>query len=127
MSNHDFTLKSGAILHISMAPFEASIALNEAVMEACKGLSREVEVNEVIRSSSTVRKALYQVFPWTTYNNVKIYPGLFDEPEIGEKARADYYEICSRIVEINARPFFLTISSGSITPDPVPPESQKQP
>lgn len=127
MKNYDFTLKSGAVLHMTTFDFELAIALQETVLQACKDENQEGDVNVVIRSSPTVRKALYTVFPRCTYDGIKLYPGIFNEPEIGEKARGDYYEICSRIVETNALDFFLMISLPSTTPTPASTESPKQP
>lgn len=127
MANHDFILKSGAKLHVTTAPFEQSVSLVEVVKKAAVGLSKDMDIGNLALSSPEVRKALYEVFPWATYDSFKLYPGLFDEPKIGDKARGDYFEICARLIEVNARPFFLTISSTSTDSPEALLESQKQP
>lgn len=113
MTNHDFTLKSGAKLHVTTAPFEQAVALVEVVQRVSVGMDKTLDVGMAALRSPEVRKAVYDVFPWATYDNLKLYPGIFDEPKIGDKARGDYFEICSRLIEVNVRPFFLTISLQS--------------
>lgn len=113
MTNHDFILKSGAKLHVTTAPFEQAVALVEVVQRVSVGMDKQLDVGMAALRSPEVRKAVYDVFSLATYDNIKLYPGIFDEPKIGDKARGDYFEICSRLIEVNARPFFLTISSLS--------------
>lgn len=113
MANFDFILKSGAKLHVTTAPFEPAVSLVEVVKKAAAGMSSDLDVGNVALSSPEVRKALYEVFPWATYEGFKLYPGLFNEPKIGDQARGDYFEICARLIEVNTRPFFLKTSSKS--------------
>lgn len=127
MANHDFILKSGAKLHITTAPFENAVNLVEVVKRVSAGMDKSLDIADAALASPDVRKAIYEVFPWATYDSLKLYPGLFDEPKIGERARGDYFEICSRLIEVNARPFFLTISSGSTDLPKAPIESPEQP
>lgn len=128
MQNEDFTLRSGAKLHLSSAPWELVVTLWSAIKLATIGQRDNPEVGHLILASSEVQKAVKAVFPWSTYDNLKIYPGLFDEPkEVGERARADYLEICEKLIEFNLRPFFLTTSSGSTGSEKAPTQSQEQP
>ena len=123
MSNHDFILKSGAKLHITTANFEEAVALVEAVKQVTLGVDPSLDIDSVVLSNPIVRKTLYACFPWVLYDIHKLSPQLFDDPRIGEQARGDYFEICSKIVDVNCRPFFLMISSKSITTSPAPLES----
>lgn len=115
MANFDFVLKSGAKLHISTAPFEAAVAVYESVKKATIGLDENVDV-DVALSNPEVRKALYGVMPWSLYDTIKVSPALFDDPKDGERARSDYLEICSRLIEANVKAFFLNRPSASLTP-----------
>lgn len=113
MQQEDIILKSGAKLHLSSAPWEKVVALWSAVKLVTIGQKENPEVGHLILASPTVQQAVRDVFPWSVYDNLKVYPGLFDEKDIGEKARGDYLEICEKLIEFNLRPFFLMTSSGS--------------
>ena len=107
MSNHEFTLKSGAKLRISTAAFEPAVNLVEAVKKASRGLSPELEIGDVVLFDPEVRKALFGVFPWVHYNNEAVTVGLLDDASKGETVRGDYLELCARVIEVNTKPFFL--------------------
>jgi hypothetical protein len=125
MSNHDFTLKSGAKLHITSAPFEDAIALVEVLKKSVAGLDPSLQIDSGVFASPEVRKALYPCFRLALYDTSIVAPSLFDDPKLGERARGDYFEICSRLIEVNCNPFFLKTSSVS-TDAPLPTtESQK--
>ena len=106
MSNHDFTLKSGAKLHLSTAPFEAAVLLVEAVKKASAGKDPGMDVGDAVLTDPEVRKALYGVFEFITYDNVRVGPGLFDDLKMGERARGDYFEIGAKAIQVNCLPFF---------------------
>ena len=120
MSNHDFILKSGAKLHITTAPFEDAVALVEAVKQVTLGIDPGLELDSVILANPIVRKALYPCFKLAMYDIHLVSPLLFDDPKVGDQARSDYFEICSRIIEVTSKPFFLTIFSKSTTDLPTP-------
>lgn len=113
MKNYDFTLRSGAKLHIDTAPFAQAVNLLEVVRKVASGMDKSLDVGDAALMSPEVRLAIYEVFPWATYDNLKLYPRIFDEVELGEKVRGDYFEICSKLIEVNVQPFFLRISSKS--------------
>lgn len=114
MANQEFTLKSGTILKVTSAPFEVAVGLMEAVKRATRGESLELDVTDVALANPDVRKALYPAFDLVLWDTYRVGANLFDHPKVGEKARGDYFEICARVIEVNIKPFFLTISSGSM-------------
>lgn len=121
MSNHDFTLKSGETLHVTTPNFEVSVELIEAVKKVTNGMDPNLELDSVILTNADVRRALYPCFPYAMWGVHKVSKELFDDPKLGEKAKGDYFEICSRIIEVTSKPFFLTLSSKSTTsPSPTP-------
>ena len=81
----------------------------------------------MILSSPEVQKRVEDLFPWSTYNDLKVYKGLFNEKDIGDAARVDYLEICEKLIEFNLRPFFLMNSSKSTASKEAPIENPKQP
>lgn len=113
MANVEHTLKSGSVLKITTAPFEAAIALVEAVKAASFGRSATEEVGDIIVFDPGVRKALGAVFDTVLYDQVRVSAGLFDDLKLGERARGDYVEICAKVIEVNVKPFFLMTSSAS--------------
>jgi len=127
MSNHDFILKSGEKLHISTPSFEESVSLIEAIKKITNGMDPNLSIDDAILSDATVRKAIYPCFQFSMYGIHKVSAALFDDPKIGEKARGDYFEICSRIIEVVSQPFFLTLSSKSTTPSQTQRENQELP
>lgn len=128
MSNHDFILKSGEKLHISTPAFEDSVALIEAVKKVTNGMDPTLSVDDAILANSEVRKAMYPCFPYAMYGIYKLTVGLFDDPKMGAKARGDYFEICSRIIEVVSKDFFLNLSLRSTTlPRPIQEENPELP
>lgn len=123
MSNHTFTLKSGAELMITTAPFEDAINLVETVKRAVIGLDASLQVDSVVMGSPEVRKALYPCFRLALYDKAIVSPSLFDDPKLGERARGDYFEICSRLIEVTCKPFFLMTSSASSAAQKPPSEN----
>lgn len=113
MRNESFTLKSGVKLQVTIAPFEVAVALVEAVKRSTLGMDPGIDIGSAVVMSSEVRKALYAAFDTVLYGVDRVTPTLFDDPKIGEKARGDYFEICSHVIEMNSRPFFLKTSSES--------------
>lgn len=126
MSNHSFTLKSGAKLSITTAPFEVAINLVEAVKKATFGLPSSIEIPDVVLSNPEVRLALYAAWDTCLYDTARVSKQLFDDPKLGDKARADYFEICSRVIEVNSKPFFLNLRSESTVTE-VPPTENPRP
>lgn len=118
MQNADFTLRSGAILHLSTAPWEEIVNLWQAVRLITLGETDGAAADAKLMASKDVAAATKQLYPWALYNNVKMYPGLFDEEKIGEQARIDYLEIHGKIIEFQMRPFFLMRSSKSTDTNP---------
>ena len=127
MQQEDFILKSGAKLHMSMGPWEHVVALWSAVKMVSIGKKENPEVGSIILASPEVQKAVRDLFSWATYDSIKIYPGLFDEAKLGDKARMDYLEICERLIEFNLRPFFLMTSSVSTDSKKTPIANPEQP
>lgn len=116
MSNHEFILRSGAVLKITTAPFEIGIALAEAVKDASRGSDPNADIADTVVFNANVRRALYPVFDTVLYENVRVGTALFDDPKYAERVKGDYIEICSRTIEVNVKPFFLRTSSPSIPP-----------
>lgn len=127
MSNHSFTLKSGVVLQVTTAPFEDAVALVEAIKKLTFGLDPSLEITDVVIFDPQVRKALYAVFPLALYGPTRVSPGLFDDPKEGDRARGDYFEICSHLITVNSKPFFLNPPSASTTSDPPATKSPEPP
>lgn len=116
MKNHDFTLASGAKIHITPAQFQQAIALSKARMRCLKGLGENMTQFEsalAITTSDELEEAFFECAKSSTYNDVRISRSLFDDPKIGEQARIDYMEILKRIIEVNCEPFFPLAASRS--------------
>jgi hypothetical protein len=132
MKNQDFTLKSGAKLSVTMAPFEKTIALKEAVDEVLLSVDpnwdeADPRVNMKILTSPKVRAAVFACGDTALYENVRVTPGLFDDPKIGLQAYGDYHEIMGDIIKVNRSPFFLTNSLSSTASSAIPTDGQKSP
>ncbi len=121
----DFTLKSGAKLHVSTAPFEAAVGLVETIKRVSFGIDPSVSVDDLVLAHPDVRKALYPCFESAVYETMRVTPELFDDPKLGKRARGDYFEICSRVIEVNTKDFFLKTSTTSTEPSSPPTESPK--
>lgn len=125
MANFKYTLKSGTILQITTAPFEAAVALVEAVRKATKGEDPNAEVGDAVVMNPDVRKAIYGVFDTALYGTIRLSPAIFDDLKVGDQARGDYFEICARLIEANCKPFFLMTSSVSTSEPSKSTESPK--
>ncbi len=113
----DFTLPTGAKLVVTEASYEDAIALLELLVGCMDGISLPNDIFQanvsvlkdlLVRAikSQDVKAALFKCAQRATYENVRVEPALFDDPKLREKARADYFLILWRIVEVNCGPFF---------------------
>jgi hypothetical protein len=113
----EFKMPSGAKLTVSVCPFADANALLKALLKSAKGigvpkdlLQADVSVlKDVLISAATsddVEAALFKCGSRASYQNVKVTAELFDDTNLGEIARKDYYSIWSKIVEVNCSPFF---------------------
>lgn len=127
MEQADFTLKSGAKLHVSTGQWDRTFTLWAAVKMVTLGQRENPEVGHIILASPDVQKALRELFSVATYDSVVIQPALFDDPKTGNRARGDYLEICEDLLEFHLRPFFLTTSLKSTEAQEAPTKPQRQP
>ncbi len=122
MSDKDFILTSGAKLHVSTASFDNANSLIKALARCAKGLQLKDDILKtdlaVMKdylveavSSEDVERALFACMKKASYENVSVDKSLFDDPKLGDQARQDYFEICSKIIEVNSGPFFVKIFS----------------
>lgn len=144
----EFTMPSGAVLAITIAPFEDVIALQSSIGKAIGDviltpgatdaeMSLEgvfsnpamlsVAVNKIkaIAISPDVRVALFKCFERVTYGGLRLGKDTFDDPERGEAAREDYYNICLKVIEVNCKPFFVKTFSGLKGLGKTTPDNQK--
>jgi Phage tail assembly chaperone protein, TAC len=116
-SAKEFILPSGAKVYMSVAPFQDAQALTKALMKSIKGvpLSDDVMSMDVsvlkdalieAATSDDVQSAIFRCMERATYDGIKITRDLFDDKDIGLKARQDFYGICAKIIEFNCMPFF---------------------
>lgn len=111
MNHKEFTMPSGAVLKITLAPFPVSKALYQAIMEELRSVkideTEEVGVNLFKDlfcmgfSSKKIDAAIAECLKRVTYNDEKITVDTF-EPEV---ARGDYLIVCLKVVEENLAPF----------------------
>ncbi len=104
-------LPSGAKLEIQVAPFAASKALYQVVMEEAKALNLgpNVEIGVALYkdviclalASKKIDVALEECLKRCLYNGVKITADTF-EPE---SARQDYFIVCFEVMKANLLPF----------------------
>ena len=110
----EINLPSGAVLKIGNTPFEASLALKEAVMEELKALpfKADADVTDVIKnlycisfSSQKIKTALWECLKRHTYNSgqgdLKITSQTFQPAE----ARQDYETVCMEVTQAELAPF----------------------
>jgi hypothetical protein len=123
VSDQDFILGSGARLHVTVAPFEDANALRKALLRTAKGiplaadpLQMDVTVLKDVfieaASSNDVEQCLFKCMERASYQDVKVTRGLFDDPKLGESARADLLEIYWKVIETNCAPFFVKAFSA---------------
>lgn len=112
MENKEITLQSGAILKITVAPFEESKALYQAVCEELRGvrIDSSSEATHLVKdllctglSSKKIESCLAKCLARSTYNGIRIVK----ESDVFEKveARADYIEVIYAVAEFNLAPF----------------------
>lgn len=119
----EFTLKTGAVLHVTPARFDDSNALKKALLAAAKGLELDladlksngsqidvgVLINPILEAltSELVEACIFKCAAGKAlYENIKVDKALFDDANLGEQAREDYHEICLKIIEVNCTPLF---------------------
>ena len=118
MENIDTLLASGAKLHITVASFADALNLRKALLKCVKGLEIGEDIFEKnvtalkdtvisMMTSDEVEQAVFKCLERVTYEGVKITKDLFDDPQLGEKLRADFDMICWEVVKANVMPFFV--------------------
>ncbi len=123
MSQPDFILGSGAKLHVTVSSFEDANALRKALLRTAKGvplgadpmqmdLSVLKDVFIEAASSDEVERCLFKCMDRVSYQDVKVSRSLFDDPKLGEMARADLFEIYWKVIEVNCAPFFVKAFSA---------------
>jgi hypothetical protein len=127
MEQGTFTLKSGSKLHLSMGPWELVEKLYSAVKTATHGKRADPEAGSLIIASLECMAAVRELYPWATYDNIKMYSGIFDEPKLADRIRADSMEIKEKMIEFHLSPFFLMTSSASTDSTQKHIENQRQP
>lgn len=127
-----FKLPSGATLYFSRPGYQASADFRNALTRAFGAMPvKEEEMKATLSglkenpstggaliqralhtvSSEDVDAALFGVFTWALYgpadsdNRLKVNKGLFDDPEHGDAARADFYPMAYCAVEVAVLPF----------------------
>lgn len=127
MADKDFTLASGAVVHVTTASFDDCNALTKAISRCAKGLPigdvmgmdlsvlKDYLVAAV--ASDDVERALFKCMERATYamngsGPVRINKALFDDPQLGDAARQDYFEICAKVIEVDVAPFFVKAFSA---------------
>lgn len=144
----DINLPSGAKLHITIAPFADAHALLKAILKAVKGtqisagtLDGDMSMDGILRSpellsqiidkvlsiatSDEVEACLWKCFERTTYQGIKLYRVLMDDPKFSDGIREDYYTICMKVIEANCKPFFKQTFSGLSILAPITDSSPK--
>lgn len=136
MGNQEFSLPSGAKLNVTVAPFADASALLKAILRSVKGMALSTETLQMelgelrnpavfsqildkilsVAVSDEVEEKLFRCFERSVYDGVKVTKALFDDINLGERAREDYYTICMKVIEVNCSPFFKTAFSGLKTP-----------
>lgn len=142
-------LPSGAKLGVGPCPFGDAHRLVKAIMGSLKGADLPAEVAGVdtddlgaalkspallstlmdriltVATSDDVERAVMACMERCTYDGEKITRDLFDDPEVTEKIREDYYRICMEVVKANCAPFFRKAFSGLKVPQPTKPSTQQ--
>lgn len=120
----EFVLGSGNKLVVSMSPFSDGNELRKSVsrcMTRCniKEIAKDESVLQLM-SDDDVEKWIFVCAKASTYNGIKVNRDLFDDPKLSVQARGDFFEIVSKIMEVNLNPFFHQASSASSIPSPTP-------
>lgn len=116
------TMRGGGLADIDLADLTkaadnpAAAAINMAKSGAAKVLLDRVMA---VMASGEVSAAVFKCGERAVYradgqeeSSRKVTPALFDDPEVGEAARKDYYAIVWRIVEVNCAPFLGALVSA---------------
>lgn len=116
----EFKLKSGATLVVSMAAFQDGNGLRKAVARSAAVREPGDYIGEAAAQSLLADDGI-EIWVFTCakkaiYEGAKVSADLFDDPKLGAQARGDYFEIVSKILEVNLNPFFVTAFSESKTP-----------
>lgn len=125
--NNEFKLDSGAVLLVTMAPFEDSKDLHDCVIKAfLKAGIKEPNLNDMdmtpfiftAGADKDVERCLFKCAERAVYrhdgseaSSMGVSKTLFDTPVIGEKARKDYYPMFFKIAEVNLQPFMQALFS----------------
>lgn len=116
MENETKTLKSGASLYITLAPFQEGHKLFKVVTRLMASMDAQTVLNErlvlKILSSEEVEQALWPCMARATYDGVKITPELFESAKI----RCDFLTIATDVLNFNLAPFFPNLVSLSTVP-----------
>jgi hypothetical protein len=113
MEDVKFTLKSGVVLTVGSSEFSTAMALVKTIKKATFGMPPQSDLSSAIFISEEVEQATFRCFNRVTYDGVKLTKGLFDDPKYEDRIRGDYFEICSRVIEVNCNPFFGRAFSSS--------------
>ena len=125
---NEITLKSGAVLAASIAPFSVSNKLLKTIVRELKGVDVELEnldfsklaaqdINTLknaicqILGSDAIEQAVFECLAKCTYNGTRIVRDTFDP----EDARADYLPCAWEVIKINLRPFFSGLDLSLLT------------
>ncbi len=107
-------LPSGAELHITLSPFEDSLALYQSILEEMKLVKIVTgdEVGDLIKnlfcvgfSSKKVQAALWKCMERVTYDNGKGKLKVTKDTFEPEEARVDYMQVCIEVAKANVMPF----------------------
>jgi len=112
----EITLKSGAVLKITLSPFAESRALYQAILEELKPLNigGEKEFSQLFKdlvctgfSSRKVEFCLETCFKRCTYKGINDKDGLKIDKDSFEKEenRQDYIPVCIEVIKENIMPF----------------------
>ena len=113
----EIVLKSGAKLEVTVSEFQKAKALQDALLRAAKGapLSSEFLEQDLgalkdlliqVATSEEVDKALFACLEKCSYKGVRVTRALFDDKDLAEEARADFYDMAWNVVKVNCGPFF---------------------
>jgi len=126
--NNEFKLDSGAVLLVTMAPFEDCKDLHDCVVRTFLQVGAtekdllEPDMIKLILTAGASKELEYALFKCgerAVYrhdgkegSSQGVTKSLFDVPIFGEKARKDYYPIFLKIAEVNLSPFMQALFSA---------------
>jgi hypothetical protein len=113
VKNQEFTLKSGAKLVVTPCEFEDSMNLLGEVKKATYGMPAETAMSTALMISIEVRRSFFRCAAKAAYEGRRVQPDLFNDEEIGQQARTDYFEIFDCVFKANCGDFFARASSAS--------------